>query len=52
MNTTIALINNQWHVVQSKAINGIMVWYPISQGYTTSLEARTAQANIIFGRVS
>ena len=52
MNMTIALINNQWHVVQSKAINGLVIWYPVSQGYTTSAEARIAQADMIFGRVS
>jgi len=46
--TIAQLQDRKWYVVQSRTCNGITVWYPISQGYSTSYEARAQQVNIVF----
>lgn len=49
--TTIAQIDGKWHVVQARVINGASVWYPVSDGYHTSEQARAMQADMVFGRI-
>ena len=50
---TIALINNKWFVVKQVGnIDGFLVWVKLSPAFDTSMEARSYQADIVFGRVT
>lgn len=50
--TTIAQLNGKWYVVKSGGTHlGVEVWIKVSEGFSTSYEARAYQLEIVMGRV-